>query len=190
MKNRILFAFAIIVTIIITFKTTLILAVDEPITVTGNSVWGDTKKKITYMEGNVRVVQEKTVITADKGEFNLDHKIAVLTGQVKLVTVDATITADTLEYDLRKKIGTFKINCAIIHKDFNGSATEIDYNYLDQLLTLKGNALLKRPQGEEVKGELITINIRDKSFKVKDKATLSILVEETPTPTTTSHNKR
>lgn len=82
----------------------------EEVRVTGKSVWGDTEKKINYLEGNVRFVQGSTVITTEKARVNTDRKSAVFEEKVKLTHPEVTIESDNLEYDLKKKVGTFTAN--------------------------------------------------------------------------------
>jgi lipopolysaccharide assembly outer membrane protein LptD (OstA) len=80
----------------------------EPVTITGQAIWGDYDKKITYISGDIRIVQGKTLITTDRAELNTGKKTAVFSNNVKLSHPDVTITAELLEYDLKQKTGTFK----------------------------------------------------------------------------------
>jgi len=68
-----------------------IAVASEEVMVTGKSVWGDTKKKINYLEGNVRFVQGSTVITTEKVQVDLDRKSAVFEKKVKLTHPEVTI---------------------------------------------------------------------------------------------------
>lgn len=85
-----------------------VLAGDEPVNITGTSIWGDTEKKVTYIEGNVRISQGKTLLTTKKAEINLDQKTALLNQGVQLTNPDVIIKAESLEYNLKKKSGAFK----------------------------------------------------------------------------------
>ncbi len=85
-----------------------IKVVAEEVRVTGNKVWGDTDKKINFLEGDVRFVQGSTIITTEKARVDLDQNSAVFEENVKLTHPEVTIKSDTLEYDLKKKVGTFK----------------------------------------------------------------------------------
>jgi lipopolysaccharide export system protein LptA len=80
----------------------------EPVTITGRDIRGDYDKKLTFIDGDIRIVQGKTVITTDKAEINIDKKTAIFTRLVKLSHPDVTITAERLDYDMNKKTGTFK----------------------------------------------------------------------------------
>ncbi|NLY75189.1 MAG: LPS export ABC transporter periplasmic protein LptC [Firmicutes bacterium] len=80
----------------------------EEVKVTCKNVWGDTEKKINYLEGDVRIVQGTTVITTERAQVDTDQKKAVFEAKVKLTHPEVTIEADGLEYDLKKKVGTFK----------------------------------------------------------------------------------
>lgn len=199
------------------FSSTLTVAAEE-VRVTGKKVWGDTDKKINYLEGNVRFVQGSTVITTEKARVNLDQNSAVFEEKVKLTHPEVTIESIMLEYDLKKKVGTFKNkvimkriktkatkdkaakdpftlftdhlffendtknfsanNGRIEHKDFTGEARSIEYNDQLQELSLKGEAKLIRPKGEVIQGELIKIDVSDKSFYVTDSISVEFEVEE------------
>jgi lipopolysaccharide transport protein LptA len=191
----------------------LVKAADEPVQAKSDKIWGDTKKKLTYMEGNVRIVQGSTVITTDKTRVDLDKKVAIFEDQVKMTHPDVTIDADNLEYNFKKKYGTFsnhvilsrmevkdkqgkvtkdalKLTAAelyfesdtknfvakregmVEHKEFTGTADSISYNDKKQELLFKGNALIKRPNSEEITGEEIIINTKTNSFVVKEKVKL------------------
>lgn len=199
------------------FSLTLTVIAEE-VRVTGKKVWGDTDKKINYIEGNVRFVQGSTVITTEKAQVNLDQNSAVFEEKVKLTHAEVTIESKVLEYDLKKKVGTFKNKVVmnriktkatkdkaakdpfklltdhlffendtknfsaqsgrIEHKDFTGEANSIDYNDQLQELSLKGKAKLVRPKGEVIQGELIKIDVSDKSFFVTDSISVEFEVEE------------
>jgi lipopolysaccharide transport protein LptA len=196
-------------------------AAEEPVKATGDSIWGDTNKKMTYMEGHVRIVQGSTVVTTQKAEIDLDHKRVLLKNQVKMVNTEVTIESDNLSYDFRKKTGTFtdnvvmnrteskngqgkvtkepfrltaaelfldtntknfnaKTGVSFHHQDFEGTADQAEYNDKLQELVFKGNAFLKRPEGEEIRGDWVKINLQDRSFVVKDNVTVNFKVEEEP----------
>lgn len=87
-----------------------IAVASEEVKVTGKSVWGDTKKNINYLEGNVRFVQGTTIITTEKVRVDMDRKSAVFEKKVKLTHPEVTIESDNLEYDFKKKVGTFRTN--------------------------------------------------------------------------------
>jgi lipopolysaccharide assembly outer membrane protein LptD (OstA) len=203
--------------------TTHVMAADEPVQATGDRIWGDTQKKLAFLEGNVRLVQGETILTTTRAEIDLDRKIVVLTGAVKLVRPDVTITAEYLQYDLRKKDGTFRqkvvmerravkaepgksakdpftLSCvelvfesesrnfiakgevAFEHKDFNGKAAQAEYDDSLQQLIFTGDAYLKKPEGEEIRGGTVKINLKERSFLVEQNVTLSFRIEEENKP--------
>jgi lipopolysaccharide export system protein LptA len=94
----------------------LALAADEPVKITGRNIHGDTGKKISYLEGNVRLVQGSTVITTDKATIYTDKKQVLLESHVQFGNRDGIVTADSLEYDFRKKSGTFRGNVVMRRK--------------------------------------------------------------------------
>ena len=192
---------------------------EELVKASGDKVWGDTQKKWTYLEGNVRILQGSNQITTARAEINLDQKLLFLNGEVRLAHPEVNIAATKLDYDLRKKTGTFKelvemerlkvkdekgvttkepfkLSCEELYfesetrnfsakgkarveqVDFSGSADLIEYQDEKQELNFRGNAFLKRPAGEEIRGEEIVISLKDKSFLVKRQVTLEFKVED------------
>lgn len=191
---------------------------EEPVKVTGNSIKGDTEKKITYIEGNVKIVQGSDVIFGDWARVDLDNKLLYLENQVVFKSADLTIEAWILDYNMKKKNGTFQkevvlkrlekkdkakgdnkdpftlyadelyfesntknfsaFHGRIEHKEFNGTADRIEYHDKLQQLTLIGNSYLKRPEGEEVRGEQTKINLKDKSFIVEKNVTINFDVDD------------
>jgi Organic solvent tolerance protein OstA len=102
-------------------------AANEPVQAKSDRIWGDTKKKLTYLEGNVRIVQGSTVITTDTTIVDQDKKVATFDNKLKLVHPDVTIIADNLEYNFKKKTGTF-FNHVVLNrnevKDAKGKVTK------------------------------------------------------------------
>jgi lipopolysaccharide export system protein LptA len=86
----------------------LALAADGPVKITGVHIHGDTEKKVSYIEGNVRIVQGSTVITTNKATVYTDKKQVLLERNVRLTNSEGSVTADGLEYDFRQKSGTFR----------------------------------------------------------------------------------
>ncbi|MGD8400412.1 MAG: LptA/OstA family protein [Bacillota bacterium] len=92
-------------------------AAEEPVKATGDTIRGDTEKKIIYLEGNVRIVQGSTIITTQKATIdNGPKKKATFEGHVKLENSDGTVEADALDYNLRKKSGRFRGNVVMRRK--------------------------------------------------------------------------
>ncbi|HOJ77212.1 MAG TPA: LptA/OstA family protein [Bacillota bacterium] len=190
---------------------------DDKVKVTGNSIKGDTEKKISYIEGNVRIVQGKSVITTEKARIDMDNKQLFLESKVNYANEDVTIKAEILDYDLKKKTGTFyrevildrkeqKEKGKVVkdafklfadelyfeadsknfiatkgkteHKDFNGTAERIEYDDQLEYLSFFGNVYLKRPEGEELRGEKAVIKLKDKSFHVDSKVVIDFDVED------------
>ncbi|MGE5582256.1 MAG: LptA/OstA family protein [Bacillota bacterium] len=186
----------------------LVKAANEPVKATGDKIWGDDKKKLTFLEGNVRIIQGSTMITTEKTRVDMDKKIASFGSGVKLSRPDLTIAADNLEYNFKKKSGSFTRNVLlnrsevkdkegkvtkdaftliteelyfeadtdnflaknrsqVEHREFTGSADLIAYDDRKQELCFTGNAYLKRPNGEEIRGAEIIINTQANSFAVK-----------------------
>ncbi len=94
-----------VITWLLTFS--VCLGVAEPVKITGKSIWGDTKKKHTYIDGAVKIVQGKTVINTENAVIDLDLKSVTLTKGVILRQSEIAIQGKTLKYDLRQKVGDF-----------------------------------------------------------------------------------
>ncbi len=101
--------FLLIIIFLLTF-TTLVQSANEPVKATGEKIWGDNKKDITFIEGNVQIIQGSTRIFTEKAKVDTEKKVAVFEEKVKLNHPDVTIEADSLEYNFKKKVGTFSKN--------------------------------------------------------------------------------
>ena len=126
---------------------------DEPVNISGSTIWGDTDKKITYIEGNVRISQGKTKLTTKKAEINLDQKTAILNQGVQLTNPDVIIKAESLEYNFKKKTGIFKNKVTLQQVEAKSSAGEP-----------KKNDPFKLTAGE------VYFESENKSFTAKDNA--------------------
>lgn len=190
---------------------------EDRVNVTGKSIKGDTEKKITFVEGKVRITQGQDTITAAKARIDLDNKLVFLEEEIVFDNPDFSAAAATLDYNLKKKNGTFKGEVVlkrkektengkivkdpftlkadelyfetenknftaargmIEHKDFTGSGERIEYNDREEQLLLLGNAYIKRPEGEEARGDCAKINLKEKNFTVENNVTVNFDVEE------------
>lgn len=193
---------------------------EDKVKVTGERIRGDTEKKISYITGNVRIVQGSDIITTEYAMVDLDKKLLSLEGSVTFTNDDdLMVTADNLDYNMKKKKGTFKENVVlqrfeakvpkkgsnkkdpftlftdelyfesntknftakqgrIVHKDFTGTADDIEYNDQLQVLTLRGNAYLKKPEGEELRGDVTRINLEKKTFVVENNVIIHFDVDD------------
>ncbi len=183
-------------------ETGLVYAGSEPVKITARKVSGDSEKKIVYLEGNVRIIQGKTLITTEYVTVNLDQKTASLSEGIKLKNSDAAIESGRLEYDLKQKSGIFndrvvlkrfeskdqandpfelsadqlffesetknfkaRNHCRIKHKEFEGQAGgSIEYDNTGQQLIFKNNVSIE--QGKTViKTEAAVIDLRKKELR-------------------------
>lgn len=183
---------------------------EEPVRITAAEVSGDADKKITYLEGNVRIVQGKTIITTEYVTINLDQKSAVLEKGTRLVNPDVIIDSRRLEYNLKRKTGTFREqvllkriesgetvkkdpfelataelyfesdtknfkangNCRLKHKRFEGQADRIEYDDAGQKLSFQGNGVI-RQEATVIKSESVTIDMSKQQLQVETKADLT-----------------
>jgi lipopolysaccharide transport protein LptA len=118
------YRFAILI-VCLSLLTGIAKADDETVKVKSDKIWGDNKKKTTYMEGNVRIVQGTTTITTDSTQVDLDKKIAIFEDKLCLIHPDVTITADHLEYNFKKKVGTFSQNVTLSRKEMKDSQGKV-----------------------------------------------------------------
>lgn len=130
---------------------------EEPVRISAARVSGDAEKKITYLEGNVRIVQGKTIITTESVTINLDHKTAVLDKGTRLKNSDVTIDSRRLDYNLKQKTGTFREKVILrrlesgdtAKKDpFSLDAHELYFETETQNFVATGNCRLKHKQFE------------------------------------------
>ena len=69
--------FVAILGLLLIIITMRVMAADEPVQATGDRIWGDTQKKLAFLEGNVRLVQGDTVLTTARAEIDLDRKVVI-----------------------------------------------------------------------------------------------------------------
>lgn len=158
----------------------------------------DLDKKLIYLKDGVKLVHPEATIESNTLDYDLRKKIGTFKqsvvmnrGEIKdstgKVTKDAfKLTCEQLYFESETKnfiaIGKGTIN----NKDFDGKADRIEYDDKTQELLLKENAYLKKPEGEEITGDQVKINLKDRSFIVEKNVTIHMNVEdETPTPTAT-----
>lgn len=82
-------------------------ASNQPIELAADSIEYDSVKGIMTAQGNVRMVQENTVMTGSNAEYNSKSKEAHVTGGVHVVKDDATLSAEEVtSYDNVHMIAT------------------------------------------------------------------------------------
>jgi lipopolysaccharide export system protein LptA len=101
-------------------------AESERVRITGLNIRGDAQRKITYISGNARIVQNKTVITARSATIDMDRKKAILEGGVMLGEAEFAIAAARLEYDMRQKVGIFQKEVRLDYKPIKNPAGKFD----------------------------------------------------------------
>ena len=99
----------------------VVKAGDEPVQVKSDQIWGDNKKNLTYLAGNVRLQQGSTVITTETTEVDLNKKIATIENKLQLTSSEVTITANHLEYNFKAKTGTFLQNIILYRRELKDS---------------------------------------------------------------------
>jgi lipopolysaccharide transport protein LptA len=136
---------------------------EEPVRIFAVQVSGDAEKKLTYLEGNVRIVQGKTIITTEYVTIDLDHKKAVLDKGTHLENPDVAIDSRRLEYSLKQKTGTFREQVRLkriesgdaVKKDpFELSAAELYFETDTKNFKASGDCRLKHKQFEGKAGRI------------------------------------
>ncbi|MCL6588327.1 MAG: hypothetical protein K6U80_00075 [Firmicutes bacterium] len=159
---------------------------NEPVEITGRAIWGDYGKKITYISGDIRIVQGKTLITTDRAEINTEKKTAVFTNSVALSRPDVTITSDLLEYDLKRKVGTFKRQVAfqrIETKEDGGKANRDPFTLAADQLYFESDTqnFIASGQGRithrDFTGRADTIEYQDQKQKMIFRGAVEIIQE-------------
>jgi lipopolysaccharide transport protein LptA len=158
-------------------------AADEPVRAKSDKIWGDTKKKLTYLEGNVRIIQGSTIITTDTTIVDQDKKIATFENKLRLKHPDVTITADNLEYNFKKKTGTFFNNVILNRKEvkdtqgkvtkdaFQLTAAELYFESDTKNFVAKSQAVVEH---KEFNGTADTIEYDDKKQELQFNGTAKI----------------
>lgn len=150
----------------------------------------DLDKKLVFLKENVRLVHPDVIIEADSLDYNLKKKSGTFTGRVVMNRIEKKdkkesgnkdpfkLSCDELVFESETKNFIAKKNGVMEHKDFTGKADLIEYFDGNQELYFKGNAYLKKPEGEEINGDQVKINLKDRSFIVQDNVTVKIEIEE------------
>lgn len=220
MKQRIRWISLLLLGVVWILPLVLATETKDKVKVTGiTRVWGNTEKNITFMEGNLLIVQEETTIQTRFAEVDQDTKDALFSrgvvlkkndlriesqelalnfnkkkgrfsGQVRLqrgetrnaegkVTKDAfTLSCDVLEADTKREDFTASGAVMLEHQEFSGSSTQMIYDNDKQILTLTGEAMLTRDQGEKLYGQTIQIDLENKTFEVNDEASMEFNIDQ------------
>lgn len=149
----------------------------------------DTDRKTAVFERKVRLIHPDVKIQSKTLEYDLKKEIGTFKNEVIMERIKTkatkgeeakdpfTLLTNELYFETETK-NFIAQKGRIEHKDFTGEADLIEYNDQSQQLTLKENARLTRPKGEEIRGKLIIINVSEKSFKVIDSVSVEFEVEE------------
>ena len=149
----------------------------------------DTDRKIAVFEKKVRLTHPEVKVQSQTLEYDLKQEIGTFKIQVVMERIKTkatkeekakepfTLFTDELYFENETK-NFIAQKGRIEHKDFIGEADLIEYNDKFQELTLKGNARLIRPEGEEIRGDLIIIKVSEKNFKVINSVSVEFEVEE------------
>jgi lipopolysaccharide assembly outer membrane protein LptD (OstA) len=159
----------------------------------------DLDRKIVILTGLVKLVHPDVIITAEYLEYDLRKKSGTFRQKVvmerRAVKVEPgknakdpfTLSGAELVFESESRNFKAKGEVKFEHKDFSGNAGQADYNDSLQELIFTENAYLKKPEGEEIRGGIIKINLKDRSFFVEQNVTLSFRIEEeaasSPKPT-------
>lgn len=149
----------------------------------------DTERKTAFFERKVRLVHPEVIIESETLEYDLKKEVGTFKTNVAMERIKTkatkekeakdpfTLLTDELFFETETKNFIAKRG-RIEHEDFIGEANLIEYNDQLQELLLKDNAKLTRPKGEIIKGNLIMINVAEKSFRVTDSVSVEFEVEE------------
>ena len=94
-----------------------------------NVLYDKSTNKMNF-KGNLRILQEDIVLTAEEADFDVDQKIGQIKNNIRLVQKDITITGETLEAFLNEKRYIFQGEVKLIQerKDEEGKEDNILWN--------------------------------------------------------------
>jgi len=103
---------------------------ESVVNIEANNVTYDKSTDKMIFEGNVVIIQEDIILTAQKADFDVDKKIGNIKGNIKLVQSDITITGETLEAFLNDKKYIFQEKVILIQerKDEEEKEDNITWN--------------------------------------------------------------
>lgn len=159
--------------------------------ITTDAATVDLDQKLLFLEGTVTFTNgDDLVVSADNLDYNMKKKNGTFKNNVLVQRLEKktkgkdgngkdpfTLYTDELYFESNTKNFTAKAG-RIIHKDFTGTADVIEYNDRLQLLTLRGNAHLKKPEGEELHGDVTQINLEKKTFVVENNVMIHFDVDD------------
>lgn len=137
----------------------------------------DGSREVTFI-GNVSLKHEDLKVTGERFCYNTDKKSGVFSGKVILEREESLndqgevekegikLFCNSLFLQTEKKSFTATEEPFIEHKDFQGNGQEISYNDAEELLTVLGGFQIQKGK-EEIKGEEICFNLKQKTFEAK-----------------------
>ena len=150
----------------------------------GMTYWKD--KKIAILNGPLKLIYEDGNICAELLEFNFEEEKGIFQGPVIVQRSEDkekkreafALYSNRFIYWAKSKDFTAEKGARIIHEDFNGFAKQIDYQNSKQEVTLTGDAVLLKPEGDKISGEKIQINLKAKTIEVWEKVKVQFLLRD------------
>ncbi len=105
-------------------------ATETTVSIEADKVLYDKSMDKMNFQGNLRILQEDIVLTAEEAEFDVNQKIGQIKNNIKLVQKDITITGEALEAFLNDKRYIFQGEVKLIQerKDEEGKEDNIIWN--------------------------------------------------------------
>ncbi|GAB4117615.1 MAG: hypothetical protein Kow00103_14460 [Candidatus Caldatribacteriota bacterium] len=105
-------------------------ATESTVSIEADKVLYDKSMDKMSFQGNLRILQEDIVLTAEEADFDVDQKIGQIKNNIKLVQKDITITGEALEAFLNDKRYIFQGEVTLIQerKDEEGKEDNIVWN--------------------------------------------------------------
>jgi lipopolysaccharide export system protein LptA len=122
-------------------------ASNAPVELAADTIEYDSVKGIMVAQGNVRMVQENTIMTGSNAEYNSKTKEAHVTGGVQVVKDDATLTAEKVDsYD---NVHMIAVGDPVLTKgESRLTGPQIDYYSDKQYALVTEWAKLHTPDGD------------------------------------------
>lgn len=150
----------------------------------------DLDKKLLFLKSRLKLTSSEITVEADSLDYNLKQKQGTFKGNVTMNRVEVKddggkvtkdpfkLMCEELYFETETKNFTATQHARVEHKDFNGSGDAIEYHDARQELWFKKNTYLKKPSGEEIRGDSVKIDLKAKNFTVTQNVTINLNVDD------------
>ena len=122
------------------------------------------------VQGDARFLHNDTYLLCDSASWNVDSEIIEAYGNVRLMQDETMLTSDQLTYLISESLAQFKGSLVeLLDKDGNRLRTrQLDYNTKDSLAFFENGGAMKSKDGNVIEGLHGTYDSRTKTFTFEE----------------------